>query len=40
MLEIPGLSAGLLLLLFGAEWLVRGGVALAVARGISPLVWA
>jgi cation:H+ antiporter len=32
------LGAGLLLLLAGAEWLVRGSSRLAVAMGISPLV--
>jgi cation:H+ antiporter len=32
------LFAGLVLLYFGAEWLVRGSVALALRLGISPLV--
>ena len=31
-------AAGLVLLVLGAEWLIKGASRLAAARGISPLV--
>jgi len=37
-LAIISLVAGLVVLVFGAEWLVRGAARLATAAGISPLV--
>ncbi len=38
MIELLLISAGLLLLYYGAEWLVGGGASLAVKAGVTPLV--
>jgi cation:H+ antiporter len=38
MIELLLISAGLILLYYGAEWLVGGGASLAVKAGVTPLV--
>ena len=38
MLDIGWVFGGLVLLYFGAEWLVKGSSELAIRLGISPLV--